>query len=99
MYTMRIEVDDLAPFKDLFREVVREELKTLTAGKAASADDNILDLPGLCGYLHVSDKWVYQRTHLKEIPHLKIKGLLLFRKREIDKWVDGYKMPVLSRGR
>jgi excisionase family DNA binding protein len=42
----------------------------------------------LAEYLTVSKQWIYERSHLKEIPHIKKQGLLRFRKREIDKWLD-----------
>jgi len=64
--------------------------------KNGRSDDTIFDVKGLCKYLSVSDKWVYERTHLKEIPHLKVQGLLRFRKRDIDKWLDSFKMPNTS---
>lgn len=75
---------------------VAELLSPLIAKQSTGKDDAMLDVQGLCDYLHVSPKWVYKRTHLKEIPHHKVEGVLLFRKRDIDKWVDGYKIPVLS---
>lgn len=78
---------------------VIEGLKPYLSGKSDShIDDAILDVPGLCSYLHVSKKWVYKRTHLKEIPHYKIEGVLLFKKQEIEKWLVGYKMPVMNQG-
>jgi fructose-1,6-bisphosphatase len=43
-----------------------------------------------------STKWIYERTHLKEIPHLKIDGLLRFRKRDIDKWLNSYFIPATN---
>ncbi len=78
---------------------VIEGLKPYLSGKSEShIDDTILDVPGLCSYLHVSAKWVYKRTHLKEIPHYKIDGFLLFKKQEIEKWLAGYRMPVMNQG-
>ena len=74
------------------------KLKPLIVKSNRSAvDDTIFDVKALCKYLSVSEKWVYERTHLKEIPHLKINGLLRFRKKEIDKWLDSYHIPVINR--
>jgi len=56
----------------------------------------IFDVKSLCDYLKVSEKWIYERTHLKEIPHLKVNGLLRFRKRDIDKWLNSFNIPQIS---
>ena len=74
---------------------VTELLKPLLSGNGKhETEDVIFDVKGLCERLHVSDKWVYERTHLKEIPHLKINGLLRFRKRDIDKWLNSFNVPA-----
>jgi predicted DNA-binding transcriptional regulator AlpA len=73
-------------------------LKPFLSGKGENpADDIILDVPGLCEYLHVTPKWIHERTHLKEIPYYKLSNKQLrFRKREIDKWLDSLKTPVIN---
>ncbi len=65
-------------------------------GNKKANDDVIFDVKRLQAYLNVSDKWIYERTHLNELPHLKIKGLLRFRKNDIDKWLDKYIIPLVS---
>ena len=61
-------------------------------------DDTIFDVPGLCEYLKVSRKWVYQQTYLKAIPQANLGGKQLrFRKRDIDKWVDAHSVPALTK--
>lgn len=74
---------------------VLEKIKPLLTGQDKE-EDTLFDVKGLCSYLHVSEKWVYERTHLKEIPHLKINGLLRFRKSAIDRWLNSYNVPVTS---
>ena len=59
--------------------------------------DEIFDVSGLAAYLKTSTKWIYERTHLKEIPHYKTGGLLRFRKKEIDAWLAGFTVPAVSR--
>lgn len=59
-------------------------------------DDIIFDVPGLAKYLNVSKQWVYERTHLKEIPHIKKQGLLRFRKKDIDKWLNKDTIPPVD---
>lgn len=75
---------------------LKEILRPLLANNDRQEDDPIFDVKGLCNYLHVSDKWVYERTHLKEIPHLKVNGLLRFRKRDIDKWLNSFNVPAAN---
>lgn len=78
-------------------QAVTGMLKPLISGNGRhETEDTIFDVKGLCDYLHVSDKWVYERTHLKEIPHLKVNGLLRFRKKEIDKWLNSFNVPAAS---
>jgi len=94
---MKLEPEDLQPIKELFRDAIREELsaglQNLTLGRSG---DTVFDVPGLCDYLHVTPKWVHERTHLKEIPFYKISNKQLrFRKREIDKWLDSLRTPAI----
>jgi len=63
--------------------------------KNSSNDDKILDVPGLCNYLHVTPKWIHERTHLKEIPYYKLSNKQLrFKKR--DKWLESLKTPAIN---
>lgn len=75
---------------------LKELLRPLFANNGKQEDDLIFDVKGLCDYLHVSDKWIYERTHLKEIPHLKVNGILRFRKRDIDKWLGSFNVPAIN---
>ncbi len=59
-------------------------------------EDTVFDVQGLSEYLKVSHKWIYERTQFKEIPHMKVKGLLRFRKRAIDKWLDLHSTPAIK---
>jgi excisionase family DNA binding protein len=75
---------------------VIELLKPILANRKDEAEDVIFDVQGLAEYLKVSTKWVYDRTHLKEIPHIKVNGLLRFRKKDIDKWLDSFNVPSVN---
>ena len=88
-----LEPSDLDAIAEKVIETLRPLLHT---DKNNKGEDVNLDVQGLCDYLHVSKKWVYKRTHLNEIPHYKVEGVLLFRKRDIDKWVDSFRIPVLG---
>jgi excisionase family DNA binding protein len=75
-------------------EAVLQGQKTFLEGTDKRyEDDALFDVQGLAEYLHVSKQWVYERTHLREIPHIKVQGLLRFRKREIDKWLNSHNVP------
>jgi excisionase family DNA binding protein len=75
---------------------VIERLKPLIAGNGKQEDDVIFDVRGLAEYLKVSTKWIYERTQFKEIPHQKVKGLLRFRKKDIDRWLNSHSVPAIN---
>jgi len=77
------------------KEVI-EMLNPVLAKSEKPEEDIIYDVNGLAQYLLVSKQWVYERTHLKEIPHLKINGQLRFRKRDIDRWLNSYRVPAVK---
>lgn len=84
---------------ELVNEIAREVaeiLKPVLSSNGKQEDDVIFDVQGLTGYLKVTHKWIYERTHLKEIPHTKLKNKLRFRKRDIDKWFDARKVPAIG---
>lgn len=88
-----LDPEDIAAVGDY----VIEKLRPLLAGNGkASEPDTILDVPGLAEYLRVSNKWIYERVQFKEIPYTKVKGLLRFRKRDIDKWLNSYNVPAIN---
>lgn len=94
---MRAEFILPEEFVDQIADKVIEKLKPLISGNGRyEGEDTIFDVKGLCDYLHVSDKWIYERTHLKEIPHLKVNGLLRFRKKDIDKWLNSFNVPAIN---
>ena len=78
-------------------EDVLEMLKPyLRRNLSNNAGDTIMDVKQLCDYLKVTDKWVYDQTHLKAIPHYKLTGKALrFKRSEIDKWMEKLKTPAL----
>ena len=69
----------------------------LSKGQPSEKDDAIFDVPGLSDYLKVTPKWIHERTHLKEIPYYKLSNKVLrFKKKDIDKWLDSLKTPVIN---
>ena len=75
---------------------VIKEIKPLLSNHENTDNDIIFDVKGLSEYLRVSDKWVYERTHLNEIPFIKVGGLLRFRKKDIDRWLNSYYTPAVD---
>ena len=73
---------------------VIQALKPLLQGRGE--DDTLFTVTTLAGYLHVSDQWVYERVHLKDIPYIKLGKFPRFRKSEVDRWMDTMKTPALS---
>jgi excisionase family DNA binding protein len=51
-------------------------------------DGHYFGVSELAKYLSVSSKWVYKRTSQKTIPFNKVGGTLLFKRSEIDEWVE-----------
>ena len=78
-------------------EKVVELLKPYLSQRTDRQEDIILDVPGLCEYLHVTPKWIHERTHLKQIPYHKLSNKQLrFRKKKIDKWLDTLETPGIN---
>ena len=89
---MQIELDD----RDISRivEKVIETIKPLMkfSHQRNDQEEIILDVEGLASYLRVTKSWVYERTHLGEIPHYKIGKFPRFRKKDIDRWLERCKI-------
>jgi excisionase family DNA binding protein len=71
-------------------------LKPLIA-QSPALPNNLMNIDDLCAYLKVSKQWVYERTHLKQIPYIKLSNKeLRFRKKDIDLWLDSLKTPQVN---
>lgn len=77
---------------------VLESIKPYLGRKVPeNAEDEVMDMKGLCDYLKVTPKWVHERTHLHEMPFYKLSNKQLrFRKRKIDKWLDSLETPAFN---
>jgi len=58
--------------------------------------DSIMNVPGLAAYLKVDANWIYQRTRKQEIPHIKKGKYCLFKKSDIDIWLNHDSIKPLS---
>lgn len=90
---LELEPADIQAITHAITSEVVKALKPLMKGKE---EDTIFTMEGLCHYLQVEPDWIYKRTGRKEIPHIKAGGLLRFRKRDIDKWLDTCQTPAVN---
>lgn len=93
---MRLELEE-SDIQAIAREITAEVIKVLKPlmnGKVE--EDTILTVKTLAPHLGVSEKWVYERVQHKEIPFLKVKGNVRFRKNDIDSWLENLKTPVVN---
>jgi excisionase family DNA binding protein len=82
---------------DLIADRVIEKLKPIISSNSKHEDDTVFDVPGLCEYLKIEPKWVYEQTHLKTIPHFKLGNKQLrFKKAEIDAWIKKHWTPGIG---
>jgi len=81
----------------LIAEKVAETLRPLLANKGKGHDDEILDVQGLCDYLKVSKRWVYERTRFSEIPFFRIsKQEVRFKKHDVCEWIESRKELIFN---
>lgn len=74
-------------------DAVAERLRPMLA-RAPAEPDELMTTETLCEYLHVSERFVYERTQRKDIPFIKTGSLLRFRKSEIDAWLRSVRSPA-----
>jgi excisionase family DNA binding protein len=83
--------------KEIAREVI-ELLKPVLSGNGKQAgNDELFNIQDVCNYFKVSKQWVYERTHLNEIPFYKIDGHLRFKKIELNKWLQKYHVSAVPK--
>lgn len=88
-----LQFDTSELVKEIAQEVIKA-IKPLLTGKAQ--DDTIFTVKTLAKYLEVSDQWVYERVHLKEIPHIKMGKFPRFKKSDIDQWLGSINIPSIN---
>jgi excisionase family DNA binding protein len=92
--TMKAEIH--IETEQLGNEIVKRVLDALKTRRTEEAEDTLFTVETLAEYLLVSKQWIYERVQFKEIPYIKVGKFLRFRKSEIDKWLDGHKVPAAS---
>jgi excisionase family DNA binding protein len=89
-----LEPQDIQAIAEKVLELLKPYLVTNTKREQ---DDTIFDVPGLCEYLKVTPKWVYEQTHLKAIPYYKLSNKALrFKRSEVDKWMERLRTPAIA---
>lgn len=93
---MKLELEQ-ADIQAIAQAVIAETMKALKPMlDGRQSEDVMFTLEALCQYLHVEPDWVYKRTARKEIPCIKAGGLLRFRKKDIDRWLESCKTPAVN---
>jgi excisionase family DNA binding protein len=92
---MKIEFEK-QDIESIAKEIIKK-IKPLSLFKYKSNDDTYFDIKGLAIYLKVSKKWVYANIKEMNIPHIKLKGHIRFKKSDIEKWIDSYNIPAINR--
>ncbi|MCG2722550.1 MAG: helix-turn-helix domain-containing protein [Thermodesulfovibrionales bacterium] len=88
---MTLEKEDIHEIAHTVAEILKPHL-----GNTQREEDIVFDVKGIASYLHVSESWVYERSRLNEIPKTKPYGVLLFRKKDIDKWLEKHSTPSVN---
>lgn len=69
-------------------DYIVDRLLPVIAKQTTKSDDQLYDVKGLAAYLNVDENWIYQRTRKHEIPFIKKGKYCLFRKKNIDAWLN-----------
>ncbi|MFN3467533.1 MAG: helix-turn-helix domain-containing protein, partial [Candidatus Brocadiales bacterium] len=74
-----------------------KELRPLLKPQGQDEDTPFfLTVETLAQYLNVKKTWVYERVHLKEIPHYKAGRFPRFKKADIDRWLQETYTPAVN---
>jgi len=94
---MKIDINliDTGELEARIAERVVQDLKPLLAD-AGQDDDLLFSVKTLAPYLGASEEWVRDRVRYKQIPFMKVSKFLKFRKRDIDRWLDGKAIPDVN---
>lgn len=68
----------------------------MTAFTYDIAEGELMTLQEVCKFLRVSKSYIYSLTHRHLIPHIKIEGMLRFRRKEIDRWLKAKEVVSVS---
>ena len=63
---------------------------------AIAEGDRLLNIQDVCKLLGVKKPYVYQLTHRKKIPYIKIQGIIRFRLAEVEAWLKTQEVKIGS---
>jgi len=88
---MKIEIEpqDIEAIAQRVSDIIKPLIARIERGNGTNGSDAILDVEGLAEYLHVAPAWIYKKVSLKAIPYFKVGKYPRFRKKDIDKWIEG----------
>ncbi len=91
---LRLEQEDL---QSLAKQVAENLKPQLAKMNDLGEKEDLMTVDEVAKYLKCSPHFIYKLTAAKEIPHRK-RGVkfLLFRKSEIDKWLDSHMIPAVN---
>lgn len=69
-------------------ESIEHQLQQLQEENKAGISDTIMDMNEICSYIKYQKTSIYGLIQKKKIPYIKAGGRILFRKSEIDNWLD-----------
>ena len=79
------EPQDIQSIASAVAEIIKP---MLTRNIKQEKGETIFDVKELAEYLKVDESWIYNKSHLREIPHFKIGKYIRFKKSAIDKWIE-----------
>ena len=93
---MELEDKDIDRIAERVFEKQKPVLHSLKKQSVNSGNHSLFTVKTLAKYLEVSDQWVYERVHLKEIPYIKVGKHVRFKKADIDRWLESLKVPPMD---
>lgn len=92
---MKAEINiDTQELEERISQRVVKALKPLLSDR--SEETTLFTVKGLARHLQVSEKWLYERVQLKEIPYYKVGANLRFKRSEIENWLGTLKTPAAN---
>lgn len=85
---MKIELEhtDLQKIADMVAERLRPMLQP-EVPVVGRADDSIMDIPELCRYLAVKERWVRGKISQQGIPYFRLGNRIRFSRQAIDRYM------------
>ncbi|RYY77929.1 MAG: DNA-binding protein [Moraxellaceae bacterium] len=80
--------------QELINEAIKQQMQALVTAnqKPADAASDLFTMKTLPGYVHMSRSKLYKLVAAGKIPHYHCGQKLLFRKGEIDAWLDQHRV-------